>query len=99
MEKLLSFNFFIIFHKATRKFYLGTERMIRMKLQYIYDSKLNADTSHLFAKGPDEKSVCSARFTELRKQTIQRLKHSKSHCSDYVICQALWWKYKRAPML
>ena len=36
MEKLLSFNFFIIFHKATRKFYLGTERMIRMKLQYIY---------------------------------------------------------------
>ena len=60
----------------------------------IYDSKRT-----FFAKGPDEKSVCSARFTELRKQTIQRWKHSKSHCSDYAICQALWWKHKRAPML
>ena len=36
MEKLLSFTFFIIFHKATRKFCPGTELMIRMKLQYIY---------------------------------------------------------------
>ena len=82
----------------TKKHDLHELRLI-IDILYIYDSKLNADTSHLFAKGPDEKSVCSARFTELRKQTIQRLKHSKSHCSDYVICQALWWKYKRAPML
>ena len=67
---------------------------------YIYMTPNSMQTHRtFFAKGPDEKCVCSARFTELRKQTIQRLKHSKSHCSDYAICQALWWKHKRAPML